>query len=84
MSHFYDGTDEVTEEFFLHVTNAKYVGKNRFLSNCPAHDDHTPSLSILITPDRKLLVKCHAGCQQQHVMDALKDMSLWPRGGKFK
>ena len=37
---------------------------------CPAHDDKNPSLSIT-ERDGKLLVYCHAGCDQGAVWDAL-------------
>ncbi len=37
---------------------------------CPAHDDRHPSLSIT-ERDGKLLVHCHAGCDQGVVWDAL-------------
>lgn len=37
---------------------------------CPAHDDHTPSLSVTTGPDRVLL-KCQAGCPTEGVVEAL-------------
>jgi hypothetical protein len=43
---------------------------------CPAHDDRNPSLSIR-EADGKVLVRCHAGCPQQAVIDALKARGLW-------
>ncbi len=44
---------------------------------CPAHDDKTPSLSVREV-DGKVLVHCHAGCEQRAVIDALKARGLWP------
>ncbi len=44
-------------------------------ARCPAHDDRNPSLSIT-ERDGKLLVHCHAGCDQGAVWDALKGMGL--------
>lgn len=44
---------------------------------CPAHDDREPSLSIREV-DGKVLVHCHAGCDQQTVVDALRSRGLWP------
>jgi AAA domain len=38
--------------------------------NCPAHDDHVPSLS-LIKKDDKILLHCHAGCKTASIMAAL-------------
>jgi putative DNA primase/helicase len=44
---------------------------------CPAHDDHTPSLSI-IEKNGKVLLTCRRGCDQKAVIDALKERGLWP------
>jgi putative DNA primase/helicase len=46
-------------------------------AKCPAHDDRTPSLSLQDAKG-KVLVKCHAGCEQAAVVDALKARGLWP------
>jgi hypothetical protein len=43
---------------------------------CVAHDDRTPSLSVS-ERDGKLLVHCHAGCDQRAVIAALKARGLW-------
>lgn len=45
---------------------------------CPCHDDKQASLAIDQTDNGKLLVKCHAGCDQGAVVDALKMRGLWP------
>ena len=53
---------------------------------CPAHDDRTPSLSIrdARANRNKVLVRCHAGCDQTLVVEALRKLGLWtvngPRG----
>ena len=44
---------------------------------CPAHDDHTPSLSLVDRAGR-VLVRCHAGCTQVAVIEALRARGLWP------
>ena len=38
---------------------------------CPAHDDQHPSLSVAEGDDGRCLLKCHAGCTTQAVIDAL-------------
>ena len=43
---------------------------------CPAHDDKDPSLSITEGADGTLLWKCHAGCEQLAVRDALRAKGL--------
>lgn len=53
---------------------------NCWMARCPAHNDSTPSLSIRETLEGKLLVHCHAGCEQTAVIAALQDRGLWPRG----
>jgi len=44
--------------------------------HCPAHEDHRPSLSVS-EKHGKVLVKCHAGCDQGAVIEALKARNLW-------
>jgi DNA primase len=55
----------------------KRAGRNRFVACCPAHDDKTPSLSIEDSRDGKVLVHCFAGCSQDQVIGALRDLGLW-------
>lgn len=38
---------------------------------CPAHDDHSPSLSFREAEDGKVLIRCHAGCSLQAVLAAI-------------
>lgn len=49
-----------------------------FLVRCPAHDDRNPSCSIT-EHSGKLLVHCHAGCDQHSIISALRDRGLWPK-----
>jgi putative DNA primase/helicase len=49
------------------------------MARCPAHDDREPSLSLRDV-DGKVLVHCHAGCDQRSVIEALKGLGLWPNG----
>jgi hypothetical protein len=46
-------------------------------ARCPANKDRTPSLSVT-ERDGKILLHCHAGCPQEAVIAALRDMGLWP------
>jgi len=43
---------------------------NGWTARCPAHDDHRNSLSIHHR-DGRWLLKCHAGCEWQDIVDAL-------------
>jgi hypothetical protein len=47
---------------------------------CPAHDDRTPSLSIREVAGGKILIHCHAGCEQARVLAALRQRGLWAPG----
>jgi putative DNA primase/helicase len=51
-----------------------------WMARCPAHDDRTPSLAIREGRDGKILLKCHAGCSQWDVIDALKNSGIWTPG----
>lgn len=63
---------------------ARHSGPNSWAALCPAHADRNPSLSIA-DKDGKILVRCHAGCTQESVIKALKEMGLWSsRAGKMK
>lgn len=46
-------------------------------ARCPAHDDHTPSLSITTGTTQEIVVHCFV-CDQQSIVARLKDMGLWP------
>ena len=46
-------------------------------ARCPVHDDRTPSLSLRDSGDGKVLVCCHAGCDQGEVIAHLKASGLW-------
>jgi hypothetical protein len=49
----------------------------RWVAHCPAHADSTPSLSMA-ERDGRILLHCHAGCNQSTVIAALRDRGLWP------
>src|SRR4030095_7298478 len=40
-------------------------------ARCPSHDDQSPSLSLSIGHDDRLLFNCHAGCAPSDFLDAL-------------
>ena len=49
-----------------------HKGKN---THCPAHVDNSPSLTVSDGGD-KLLYKCHAGCSQENIVQALQAKGL--------
>ena len=46
-------------------------GSGRWSARCPAHDDRSPSLSLKIGEDGRVLLYCFAGCSVQAVCAAL-------------
>jgi hypothetical protein len=52
-----------------------------WVARCPAHDDRDPSLSIRDSDHGKVLVHCHADCDQHDVIAVLKEQGLWPDHG---
>ncbi len=67
-------------------TIAKALGGHRagatWMARCPVHDDREPSLSISAGKDGKVLVRCHAGCEQRDVIAALQERGLWEATGR--
>ena len=66
----------MTAEFIAHRLGARRSGHG-WSGRCPAHQDRSPSLSIT-EKDGRVLVHCHAGCEQRDVIDALRARGLWP------
>jgi putative DNA primase/helicase len=66
----------VTAESIAAALGGRRSGRG-WSCKCPAHEDANPSLSIA-ERDGKLLVRCHANCDQAAVIAALKDRGLWP------
>lgn len=46
-------------------------GKGQWTAQCPAHQDAHNSLSISTGQDRRILLKCHAGCSVDAIAGAL-------------
>ena len=70
----------MTAEAIAKALDGREVGTG-WMACCPAHDDREPSLSIHESED-KVLVRCHAGCDQQDVIVALKARKLWDGGSR--
>lgn len=47
------------------------LSQNQWQALCPAHDDHTPSLSVGIGDDGRVLLKCHAGCAVKDILTTI-------------
>jgi putative DNA primase/helicase len=73
----------MTAEDIARILDGHKVGAC-WMARCPAHDDHDPSLSILETAEGKVLVRCHAGCDQHRIIAALKAHGLWSDAGPHR
>ena len=66
-------------------TVAKALGGHKsgsaWMALCPAHEDREPSLSITDADNGKVLVRCHAGCDQEQVIAALRSRGLCMESG---
>lgn len=51
---------------------AQRTGAGRWKAHCPAHNDRSPSLSIRLGDDGRVLVLCRAGCSLDSILAALK------------
>jgi putative DNA primase/helicase len=79
-----DGTLQMARLFSIKVggaTLAKALGGRKagggWMAHCPAHDDREPSLTIRDADNGKVLVRCHAGCEQAKVIATLRSRGLW-------
>lgn len=46
-------------------------GTDKWMCQCPAHEDRSPSLSVRLGEDGRLLVHCFSGCAPEAVVGAL-------------
>lgn len=65
----------LTPDYFCRVLGGRRAG-SQWMATCPAHDDKNPSLAVR-EDNGKILLRCHAGCSQHEVIEALKARGLW-------
>ncbi len=65
-------------EFIARQLGGASKSGDNWSCRCPAHEDRRASLSITDKTDGKILVHCHAGCDQELVIAELKGQGLWP------
>lgn len=56
---------------FLSLLNGVRPNGDGFVARCPAHDDRQQSLSVSEGDDGRILVKCFAGCETVHIVEAV-------------
>jgi hypothetical protein len=59
------------ELFVSRLDGARRVGRNSYVARCPAHKDRSPSLSVGIGREGRVLVHCFAGCSTHDVLAAV-------------
>jgi hypothetical protein len=59
------------ENLLGRLEGLREVGPGRFVARCPSHPDHTPSLSIRILDDDRVLLHDFGGCEIQDVVAAV-------------
>ena len=57
-------------ELLGRLKGVRKVRTGEWTARCPAHDDRNPSLSVS-EGEKRLLLHCHAGCEQGAVVGAL-------------
>lgn len=50
--------------------NVRRVGDGRWIARCPVHQDKSPSLSLKVVDDDRVLMHCFAGCPTDQVLIA--------------
>jgi putative DNA primase/helicase len=58
------------ERILKQLKGAK-ASQQGWVALCPGHDDRNPSLSVSEGQDDQVLLRCHAGCTQESVVEAL-------------
>jgi len=59
------------DEFLVRLPKVKPVGPGQWKACCPAHEDRSPSLSVKLADDGKILVHCFGGCETSAICDSV-------------
>ncbi len=79
MKHTHFESDGPIKRVLAKVAKVKRAGDG-WCACCPAHEDRTPSLSISVSDDDRVLLCCHAGCTIEAICEAigLSTRDLYP------
>lgn len=58
-------------ELLARLSGVRSTGTDRWVSRCPSHADRSPSLSVRVLPDGRILAHCFAGCDIEAVLGAV-------------
>lgn len=53
------------------LSKVRETGRGNWIACCPAHDDGSPSMTIREEKDGRILVRCHAGCSFEEIVNAV-------------
>jgi hypothetical protein len=59
------------ESLLSRLEKVRSTGQHKWLACCPAHDDRSPSLSVRLADDDKILLHCFAGCAVNEIVSAI-------------
>lgn len=75
---------KTVDDLLAALKGVRKTSPSTWMAHCPSHEDGSPSLSIRLADDKRVLVKCFAGCEAQEVVGAvgmtLRD--LFPAGSR--
>jgi len=58
-------------EVLSRLKGYKSTGPDRWQCKCPAHQDKSPSMTLRLVDDGRILIHCFAGCGTDAILDAL-------------
>lgn len=66
-----EGIDELLNALTASGQAWRPSGPDQWMAQCPVHEDRSPSLSIKRTETRRVLLHCHAGCDDGEIVNTL-------------
>lgn len=59
------------EDILARLEKVKRTGPNNWLACCPAHEDRNPSLTLHASDTGLVVVRCHAECSFESIVNAV-------------
>lgn len=75
------GRNMSIDSMLQRLDSVKATGRGRWQARCPSHEDNSPSLSLKLEDDGRILIHCFAGCDTADVVASvgLSLSELFPR-----
>jgi hypothetical protein len=58
-------------DLLARLEKVKQTGRQRYIAQCPCHQDSTPSLAVTETDDGRILMLCRAGCDTLNILESI-------------